>query len=61
MLSWVIVPFMKMEPPYTRSKIFSEKSGTGGMKTEGKRREGKWIERWHEDFLKAVGLKPCLR
>ena len=33
LLSWVIVPFMKMEPPYTELKDLIERSWTGGMKT----------------------------
>ena len=33
LMSWVIVPFMKMEPPYDEFKDLSVRPGNGGMRT----------------------------
>jgi len=60
MLSSVIVPFMKMEPPYTEVKVLLRKIWDWWDEI-GKPRErvGELIERMGmRVFLKAVGLKP---
>ena len=59
-LSWVIVPFMKMEPPYTEVKELLYKIWDW-WDEHGKTRErvGELIDRLGMSaFLKAVGLKP---
>lgn len=60
LLSWVIVPFMKLEPPYTELKEFIRKMWEW-WDEHGKNREriGELIERkGMRDFLEAVGLDP---
>jgi len=60
MLSWVIVPFMKMEPPYTEVKDLLRKIWDW-WDENGRPRErvGELIEKvGMRNFLKAVGLKP---
>ncbi len=60
LLSWVIVPFMKMEPPYTEIKELTRKIWEW-WDEHGKNREriGELIERkGMRDFLEAVGLDP---
>ena len=60
MLSSVIIPFMKMEPPYTEVKVLLRKIWDWWDEI-GKPRErvGELIERMGmRVFLKAVGLKP---
>lgn len=60
LLSWVIVPFMKMEPPYTELKEFTRKMWEW-WDEHGKNREriGELIERkGMRNFLEAVGLEP---
>lgn len=60
LLSWVIVPFMKMEPPYTELKEFTRKMWEW-WDEHGKNREriGELIERkGMRNFLEAVGLDP---
>jgi sulfite reductase alpha subunit len=59
-LSWVIVPFMKMEPPYTEVKELLEKIWEW-WDENGKMRErvGELIYRkGMGEFLRAVGLPP---
>ncbi|MEW5827265.1 MAG: dissimilatory-type sulfite reductase subunit alpha [Chloroflexota bacterium] len=60
LLSWVIVPFMKMEPPYTEFKELVRKIWEW-WDENGKMRErlGELINRLGmRAFLKAVGLPP---
>lgn len=60
LLSWVIVPFMKLEPPYTELKDLLQKIWEW-WDENGKSRErvGELIDRMgFATFLKAVGLKP---
>lgn len=60
LLSWVIVPFMKMEPPYTEIKELTRKMWEW-WDEHGKNREriGELIERkGMRDFLEAIGLDP---
>jgi sulfite reductase alpha subunit len=60
MLSSVLVPFMKLEPPYTEVKDLMRKIWDW-WDEHGKPRErvGELIERQGmKNFLKAVGLKP---
>jgi sulfite reductase alpha subunit len=59
-LSWVLVPFMKMEPPYTEFKQLIEKIWEW-WDENGRTRErlAELIERKGlSTFLRAVGLKP---
>ena len=59
-LSWVLVPFMKMEPPYTEFKDLSRKIWDW-WDEHGKTRErvGELIERLGmARFLRDIGLKP---
>ncbi len=59
-LSSVVIPFMKMEPPYDEFKEFVEKMWDWWME-HGKNRErlGELIQRLGmKEFLKAVELKP---
>lgn len=59
-LSSVIIPFMKMEPPYEEFHEFVEKMWDWWME-HGKNRErlGELIQRLGlREFLKAVGVKP---
>lgn len=59
-LSSVIIPFIKMEPPYTEFKEFVEKVWDWWMEN-GKNRErlGELIQRLSlREFLKAVELEP---
>ncbi len=59
-LSSVVIPFMKMEPPYDEFKEFVEKMWDWWME-HGKNRErlGELIQRLGmREFLKAVDLKP---
>jgi len=60
MIGWVLVPFMKMEPPYKELKELIDKM-TDWWADNAKSREriGELIERVGlPNFLKAVGLKP---
>lgn len=60
MIGWVLVPFMKMEAPYTELKELIDKV-TDWWAEHGKNREriGELIDRVGlADFLEAVGLKP---
>ncbi len=60
LLSWVIVPFMKMEPPYTEFKELIRKIWEW-WDENGKMRErlGELINRLGmRTFLKAIGLPP---
>ncbi len=60
LLSWVVVPFMKMEPPYTEIKELTRKIWEW-WDEHGKNRErtGELIERkGMRNFLEAVGLNP---
>jgi sulfite reductase alpha subunit len=59
-LSWVIVPFMKMEPPYTELKELLEKIWEWWDENAHTReRVGELIERLGmREFLKATDLKP---
>ncbi|MCL5022979.1 MAG: dissimilatory-type sulfite reductase subunit alpha [Nitrospirae bacterium] len=60
LLSWVVVPFMKMEPPYTEIKELTRKIWEWWDEF-GKNRErtGELIERkGMRNFLEAVGLDP---
>lgn len=60
LLSWVVVPFMKMEPPYTELKDLTRKIWEW-WDEYGKNRErtGELIERkGMRNFLEAVGLEP---
>ena len=59
-LAWVIVPFMKMEPPYTEFKELVRKIWDWWDENGNTReRVGELIERMgFPVFLKAVGLKP---
>jgi len=60
MIGWVLVPFMKMEAPYTELKDLIYKV-TDWWAEHGKNRErvGELIERVGlSEFLDAVGLKP---
>lgn len=60
LLSWVIVPFIKMEPPYEEFKDLAERI-MDWWDENGKSREriGELINRLGmRTFLKAVGLKP---
>lgn len=60
LLSWVIVPFMKMEPPYDELKDLTRKMWEW-WDEHGKNREriGELIERkGMRNFLEAVGLDP---
>ncbi|RMD60154.1 MAG: dissimilatory-type sulfite reductase subunit alpha [Nitrospirae bacterium] len=59
-LSWVIIPFMKMEPPYDELKDFI-RDAWDWWDEYGKNREriGELIiRRGMRDFLEAVGLEP---
>jgi len=59
-LSWVLVPFMKMEPPYTEVKDLLRNIWEW-WDENGRTRErvAELIERLGlKAFLKAVGLKP---
>ncbi len=59
-LSWVIIPFMKMEPPYTELKEFTRKVWEY-WDEYGKNREriGELIiRRGMRDFLEYVGIQP---
>lgn len=60
LLSWVIVPFMKMEPPYDELKDLTRKMWEW-WDEHGKNREriGELIERkGMRNFLEAIGLDP---
>ncbi|MGQ9584014.1 MAG: dissimilatory-type sulfite reductase subunit alpha [Anaerolineae bacterium] len=59
-LSWVLVPFMKMEPPYTEFKELVEKIWEWWDENARMReRVGELIRRLGmRSFLKAVGLEP---
>lgn len=59
-MGWVIVPFMKMEPPYTELKELVEKIWEWWDENARMReRVGELIRRLGmRNFLKAVGLKP---
>jgi dissimilatory sulfite reductase alpha subunit len=60
MLSSVLVPFMKMEPPYTEFKALADKI-LDFWGEEGKNRErvGEFIQRVGlGNFLEAIGLEP---
>lgn len=60
LLSWVIVPFMKMEPPYNEIKDLTRKMWEW-WDEHGKNREriGELIERkGMRNFLEAIGLDP---
>jgi sulfite reductase alpha subunit len=60
MLSSVLVPFMKMEPPYTEFKQLADKI-LDVWAEEGKNRErvGEFIQRVGlGNFLEAIGLEP---
>ncbi|VBB05918.1 zinc finger c2h2 [Lucifera butyrica] len=60
MIGWVLVPFIKMEPPYTEFKDLVDKI-TDWWADHGKNRErvGELIERMGlSAFLEAVGLEP---
>jgi sulfite reductase alpha subunit len=60
LLSWVVVPFMKMEPPYTELKDLTRKIWEW-WDEHGKNRErtGELIERkGMRNFLEAIGLDP---
>jgi sulfite reductase alpha subunit len=60
LLSWVVVPFMKMEPPYTELKELTRKIWEW-WDEYGKNRErtGELIERkGMRNFLEAIGLDP---
>ncbi len=60
MIGWVLVPFIKMEPPFTELKEIIDKL-IDWWAENGKHREriGELIERVGlATFLKAVGLKP---
>ncbi len=60
LLSWVVVPFMKMEPPYTEIKELTRKIWEWWDEF-GKNRErtGELIERkGMRSFLEAIGLDP---
>lgn len=59
-LSWVIVPFMKLEPPYTELKDLMQKIWDWWDENARTReRVGELIDRLGmRDFLAAVGLKP---
>ncbi|MEG6586652.1 dissimilatory-type sulfite reductase subunit alpha [Dendrosporobacter sp. 1207_IL3150] len=60
MIGWVLVPFIKMEAPYTELKDIVDKI-TDWWADNGKNRErvGELIERMGlSQFLAAVGLKP---
>lgn len=60
MIGWVLVPFMKMEAPYTELKELVDKL-TDWWADHGKNREriSELIERMGlANFLKEVGLKP---
>jgi sulfite reductase alpha subunit len=59
-LAWVLVPFMKMEPPYTEFKELAQKIWDW-WDEHGKSREriGELIERMGmARFVKDIGLKP---
>jgi sulfite reductase alpha subunit len=59
-LSWVLVPFMKMEPPYDEAKELLRKIWDW-WDENGRTRErlAELIERMGlKPFLRAVGLKP---
>ena len=59
-IGWVLVPFMKMEAPYTEFKELVDKV-TDFWAEHGKNRErvGELIDRLgYATFLKAVGLEP---
>ncbi len=60
LLSWVAVPFMKMEPPYTELKELIEKIFEWWDENAKMReRLGELIKRQGMgEFLRAVGLKP---
>lgn len=60
MLSWVIVPFMKMEPPYKEFKDLVEKiQDWWDENAKSRERLGELINRvGMRVFLRAVGLKP---
>ncbi len=60
LLSWVVVPFMKMEPPYTEIKELTRKIWEW-WDEHGKNRErtGELIERkGMRNFLEAIGVQP---
>ncbi|MGQ9459504.1 MAG: dissimilatory-type sulfite reductase subunit alpha [Anaerolineae bacterium] len=59
-MGWVIVPFMKMEPPYTELKELMEKIWDWWDENARMReRVGELIRRLGmRNFLKAVGLEP---
>ena len=59
-LSWVIVPFMKMEPPYTEFKELVEKLWDWwDENAKSRERIGELIDRLGMgNFLRAVGLPP---
>ncbi len=60
LMSWVVVPFMKMEPPYDELKEFIRKAWEW-WDENGKMRErlGELIHRMGmRSFLKAMGLPP---
>ena len=60
MIGWILVPFMKMEPPYTEFKELFEKI-TEWWAEHAKNRErcGELIDRLgYAHFLEAIGLKP---
>ncbi|MDD4601296.1 Sulfite reductase, dissimilatory-type subunit alpha [bioreactor metagenome] len=60
MIGWVLVPFMKMEPPYTELKDLVDKI-TDWWADNAKNRErvGELIERVGlANFLEVIGLKP---
>lgn len=60
MIGWVLVPFIKLEPPYTELKELVDKI-TDWWADNGKNREriGELIPRMGlANFLKAVGIEP---
>jgi len=60
LLSWVLVPFMKMEPPYTEFKELVEKIWDWwDENARSRERIGELIERMGMGrFLSEIGLKP---
>jgi sulfite reductase alpha subunit len=60
MLSSVLVPFMKMEPPYTEFKALADKIlDLWGEEGKNRERVGEFIQRVGlGNFLEAIGLEP---
>jgi len=60
MIGWILVPFMKMEPPYAELKdLFYKMTEWWAENAKNRERIGELIDRLgYSTFLEAIGLKP---